>query len=142
MKNASIPHTTNYFSTLIEVAEDCKCAAGTPPPESLEKPTLAAMQFQKLAGEPYQQTSDALLFTIWAERAGIAAGEKAAAREAFFSKGQPCMRTSPLAKKWGWGIHFDGDGKMALLGCETEAYRRLQENGTVVKIKAMRSAKK
>ena len=133
-------HTTNYFSTLIEVAEDCKCAAGTPPPYKVEKPAVAAQQFQKLAGAPYEHTSDELLFAIWAERNGVPAGDKE--RETFFSKGQPCMRASPLAKSWGWGIHFDGDGKMALLGRETEAYRRLVENDTVQKVKAMRSSKK
>lgn len=142
MKAPASLHTTNYFSTLIEVAEDCKLAAGTPPPESLEKPTIALLQFQKLAGASYEHTSDALLFTIWAERNNVTAVEKEAARETFFSKGQPCMRASPLPKNWGWGIHFDGDGKMAMLGRETETYRRLQENETVVKVKAMRSSKK
>ena len=142
MKKEKSPHTTNYFSTLIEVAQDCKYAAGTPPPESLEKPTIAALQFQKLAGAPYEHTSDELLFAVWAERNNVTAGERADAQEAFFSKGQPCMRASPLTKSWGWGIHFDGDGKMALLGCETETYQRLQENETVQKVKAMRSTKK
>ncbi len=140
MKTPAGKHTTNYYSTLIVVAEDCKCPAGIPPTHNTEKPTIAALQFQMLAGAPYEYTSDELLFALWAERNAATAGEPE--REAFFSKGQACMRTSPLAKSWGWGIHFDGDGKMALLGRETETYRRLQENDNVQKVRAMRSTKR
>lgn len=138
MKTPAGLHTTNYYSTLIEVAEDCKSPAGIPPTHNLEKPTIAALQFQMLAGAPYEYTSDEVLFETEAKRKGMPAH----AKEAFFSKGQPCMRTSPLAKVWGWGIHFDGDGKMALLGRETEAYQRLKANESVQKVRAMRNGKK
>ncbi|MEI7025361.1 DUF6157 family protein [Paenibacillus sp. y28] len=38
----------------------------------------------------------------------------------FFSKPKACLRTSPLVKKYGWGLGFDAAGKIALLGADTE----------------------
>ena len=48
-------------------------------------------------------------------RKGIPESDRAAERERFFGKGQPCLRTSPLAKTYGWALHFDADGRIALL---------------------------
>ncbi len=46
-------HTANYFNTFIEVAEDTKAEAGTPPPLK-EKKTVAAMQYELLRKNPYR----------------------------------------------------------------------------------------
>jgi len=46
------------------------------------------------------------------------------AREQFFSKEQSCLRTSPLTKIYGFGIHFDGHGKVAIYGMETPEYEK------------------
>jgi hypothetical protein len=35
------------------------------------------------------------------------------------------MRLSMLTKRWGWGVHYDEEGRMALYGAETPEYRRL-----------------
>jgi hypothetical protein len=64
------------------------------------------------------------------------------ARETFFSKGQACLRTSPLAKTHGFGIHFDKDGKVALYGMNTPKYQKFVDDPGIKKLKAIRSSKK
>jgi hypothetical protein len=133
-------HSTNYTNTFIEVAEDCKNDRGTSPPEKQPR-TIAGMQFEMLREKPYTYTSDDLLFAIFAERNGIVPSDYAAQRAAFFSKGQPCLRSSPLAKQYGWGLHFDGDGRIALYGCESGDYERFQNDASLTHHKAMKSAR-
>lgn len=132
-------HTTNYFNTLIQVAEDTKVDRGTIPPAK-DKKTVAQMQYELLNGNPYKYSSDDVLFQVYAERNNIPEDEYPRAREQFFSKGQPCMRTSPLTKNYGFGIHSNGEGKIALYGMETKEYQQLLANTTVKKIKAMKRA--
>jgi hypothetical protein len=44
-----------------------------------------------------------------------------------------------LPKRYGWGAHYDADGRIALYGVETEDYRRLtSQSGTKV-VPAMRN---
>lgn len=131
-------HSTNYFNTLIEVAEDTKATAGTRPPAKAQM-TVAEMQYRMLIEHPYRYTSDEILFQVFADRNGLAKSEYKQSREQFFSKGQACFRASPLPKTYGFGIHFDKDGKVALQGMETEAYQKLREDATTKKLKAMKS---
>ena len=41
------------------------------------------------------------------------------------ARSQPDMRLLMLPKRWGWGVHYDEQGRIAILGVETEGYRRL-----------------
>lgn len=135
-------HTTNYSNTLIELAEDCPVASSEIPTMKGDKPTVATMQFELISKHPYTLTSDDVIFRIYAEKNDLIPSEYEAARTVFFSKGQPCLRTSPLAKRYGFGIHANDEGKIALYGIETEAYQQLLKNENVTKVKAMRSARK
>jgi len=54
-------HTTNYFDTFIEVAEDTKAYCGTKPPTK-DKKTVAEMQHDLIAKNPYKYTSDDIFF--------------------------------------------------------------------------------
>ncbi|MGV3761588.1 DUF6157 family protein [Parapedobacter sp.] len=133
-------HTTNYFDTFIEVAEDTKAAAGTRPP-SKAKPTVAEMQYDLISNHPYQYTSDDVLFQVYANRNDLTEAEYAQARVQFFSKGQACLRASPLTKTYGFGIHCDSEGKVALYGVETAAYQTLSTAPRIKKVKAMKSSR-
>lgn len=135
-------HTTNYINTLIEIAEDSNASAGTVPPVKGEKQTIANAQFELLTAHPYQFTSDDIIFGVFAARHGIADEQVDAERARFFAKGQPCLRTSPLAKSYGWGIHSDGEGKVALIAADSVEYQALVADPTVTKVKAMRSKRK
>jgi hypothetical protein len=37
------------------------------------------------------------------------------------------MRASALPKKYGWGAHYDGQGRIALYAMESEAYRQFAD---------------
>ena len=74
-----------------------------------------------------------------ADRARADGYEVAGSREAFFAKPQACLRASPLVKQFGWGIHHDAEGRVALLAIESEAYRTLLDDPAVRKTPGMRS---
>lgn len=133
-------HTTNYLNTLIEVAEDTKTTEGNRPP-SKEKKTVAELQYELIAENPYRYTSDDVLFQVYAQRDDLTANELGEARKQFFSKGQPCLRTSPLTKTYGFGIHSNEKGKIALYGMESEEYQRFLSDNNITKVKAMRSSR-
>lgn len=133
-------HTTNYFDTFIEVAEDTGAIVGTKPPARANK-SIAEMQYELIAENPYRYTSDEVCFLIFATRNKVPASELEEAKARFFAKGQPCLRTSPLPKTYGFGIHFDSCGRIALYGVETAEYLRFLNDSGVKKVKAMRVGK-
>jgi len=135
-------HTTNYFNTFIQVAEDCPATRGELPPDKGEKQSIAGMQFEILFEKPYQYTSDEVLFAVHARKQEIPAQELPQERELFFASGKACFRASPLTRRYGWGVHSDAAGKIAIFGCETEAYRELAANTELKQVKAMRSKRK
>jgi len=132
-------HTTNYNDTFIEVAEDCSVKAGEVPPIKGEKRSVANIQYEIISKNPYQFTSDDVLFRVYAEREGLSKNELETARKQFFSKGQPCFRSSPLTKRYGWGVHSDKGGKIALYGVETVEYKNFSKDTKLRKIKALKT---
>lgn len=132
-------HTTNYHNTFIEVAEDCPVKAAEVPPQKNEK-TIAALQFEMLIDNPYKYTSDDVIFRAFAVKNNISG--KAAldeAREKFFSRGQACFRASPLTKRYGWGVHSDAKGRIAIYPMESAEYKKLAKDKSLEHVKAMRS---
>jgi len=134
-------HTTNYINTFIEVSDDCPTTVGEIPPQKGEAKTVANIQFDLVKKNPYKFTSDDVFFKVFAERNDLTESEYPAAREKFFSKGQPCFRASPLTKRYGWGVHSDQDGKIAIYGCETAEYQKLQKDSSLKVVKAMKSSR-
>jgi uncharacterized protein DUF6157 len=92
-----------------------------------------------IAYHPYQYTQEDILFETYAEYNLIPVADRPAERQKFFAKGQPCLRASALGKRYGWGIHSDASGKVALYAVESEDYQRLAGDATLKHIKAMRS---
>lgn len=129
--------TTNYFNTLITIADDSPTGHSAVP--DLSRESVAAQQFRWISERPYELTSDDVIFARVAEKAAIAEADRQAAQADYFRTGRACLRTSPLAKTYGWGIHHDAEGKMALLAVESEEYAKLLADDDVVKVKAMRS---
>ena len=136
-------HSTNYFDTFIAVAPDCTAESGNVPPPR-KSPSVALMTYERVVDSPYTHTSDDVLFGVFADRKQIEDADRPAARAAYFSKGQPCFRASPLTKTYGWGAHFDADGRVAIYGRETVEYAALAggkapDGSDVVVKEAMRS---
>lgn len=134
-------HTTNYANTFIEIAEDSKNKVAVVPGPKAGKPTVASMQYEMLNGHPYKYSSDDVLFTVFANRTEIPENEWAEAREIFFSKGQPCFRCSPLTKQFGWGVHSDKEGMIALFAAGSDEYKKWLADVKTVKVKAMKSSR-
>lgn len=134
-------HTTNYFNTFIEVAEDCPLEEGQMPFSKVNKMTIAEQQFDMISKNPYSYSSDDVLFLIFAERKGLLNSELQEQRELFFSKGQACFRASPLSKRYGFGFHFNQDGKVAIFPKGSQEYHHFLKDSNTKKVKAMRSRK-
>ena len=132
-------HTTNYYNTFIEIAEDCPLSASEIPPQKGEAQSIANLQFDMMMANPYKYTSDEVIFGIYALRNGLSNNEEE--RGAFFSKGQACLRASPLGKRYGWGIHHNAEGKVALYPAESEEYQQFLVDKYLKHTRAMRSKK-
>lgn len=135
-------HSTNYTNTFIEVADDCPTDISDIPKPKGNNKTIAEMQFELVFKNPYKYTSDDIFFQVYADRNDLTKAEYNEAREHFFSKGQPCLRASPLTKRYGFGVHCDKDGKIAIFGRETKEYEQFVSDTSIKKIKAMRTSKK
>ncbi len=108
-------HTTNYKNTFIEVADDCPVKKGQIP--SLKnKKTIANIQYDIIGKNPYKFTLEEVLFKVYAERNVLPKSEYQTVRIKLFSKGQAYLRSSPLTKRYGWGLHFDENRNVALFG--------------------------
>lgn len=132
-------HSTNYKNTLIEVADDCPANVGEEPPLKKDKKTIAYLQYEMVIDDPYKYTSDDVMFSVFAAKKEISDADVAEQRSIFFSKGQPCLRASALPKRYGWGVHSDEKGRIAIFGVESDEYRRLLKDAKVDKTKAMKN---
>jgi Family of unknown function (DUF6157) len=129
-------HTTNYKNTFVTVAPDCAVNSGIIPgkPDS-----IAGRQYALLSDSPYRLTSDDLLFAVHAAKNGLP--DTAETRVEFFSKPKACLRASPLPKQYGWGIHHDTDGRIALVAVGSAEYDRLLRDKSVKSTPAMRATR-
>jgi len=131
-------HTTIYFDSFIEVADDCPVAIAEAPPQKVEK-TAVSIIFEMVRDHSYQYTSDELIFHVHALKKGISSNQTDKEKERFFARGQPCLRTSPLGKRYGWGIHFNSEGKVAIYAVESDEYKQFSTDKSIRHLKAMRS---
>lgn len=134
-----VVHTTNYTDTLILPASDTKAQAAAVPPAG--KRTVAELQYERLSAGDYAWTSDDLLFDVYCQRKEIPDTDRPTEREKFFSKGQACLRASPLTKTYGWALHFDSAGRIALLPMDSDRVTALQTDPAVTVRAAMKSSR-
>jgi hypothetical protein len=134
--------TTNYVETFISAAEDCIAKKAEIPPLKSGEKTIAGIQHDLIKNSPYRYTSDEVIFAVYVQRNGIKHDEAQAEREKFFAKGQACLRSSPLVKRYGWGIHSNGEGKIALYAVESKEYHVFLNNSSLKQLKGMRSKRK
>ena len=129
-------HTTNYRNAFITVSPDTNARDARVP----DRPgTIAALQYALLIAHPYAMTSDDLIFEVHAVRNSIDEATRQDARTQFFSRGQACLRSSPLVKQFGWGIHHDDCGRIALVAIGSPDYEALLERSDVSVVPGMRS---
>jgi len=131
-------HTTNYYNTFIAVADDCPVTVAEIPPQKTEK-TAANIAFEMINNHPYQYTSDEVLFEIYVLKNNVLESNIEVEKQKYFSKEQACFRSSPLTKRYGWGVHHNAEGKMALYAVESVEYEKFLQDKRLKIVKAMRS---
>ena len=133
----------NYINTFIAVSPDTKAKVGSVPPARGGKRSIAQMEYELIASHPYEFTQEEVQFCVHVERTGVTSAQLNANRRElwsdFFSKPTACMRTSPLARSYGWGLHFDRERKVALVPMESPKYQRFSGSSSIEQTRAMRS---
>lgn len=138
--------SADYVDTFIGIAPDATGEVSRPQPRG-GKPTVASATFDLIHDAPYRHTSGDVIFGVWADRQGIAEADREAARAEYYAVGRPCLRASDLGKRYGWGIHADARGRVAVYAAGTPEYEALASgtapDGTPVRVTAaMRSARR
>ncbi|MFF2887951.1 DUF6157 family protein [Paenibacillus sp. NPDC057967] len=121
-----IRHWTNMF---VAVAPDCPVEMGVEPVSKRESKPAHVIQYELLAAQPYRFTFEEQLFEVYFRHKGfdpdMPEDERSQLRDELLAKNHPCMRASQLPKKFGWGVHYNDQGKIAIYGMESEAYQKL-----------------
>lgn len=135
----------NPVNQFIEIAPDSPTQQSGVPQQKNGKPTIATIEYELLSSKPYGYTLAELKFATHVKHKQIPTAELKAhgkqLREAFFAKPYACMRGSPLTKQYGWGAHYDEQGRIAIYPAESQEYVRFVNDKTIQKFFAMRSKK-
>ena len=111
-------------NTFITVADDTKATQGTVPPVNEGEPSLASLHYALLSEHPYEYDLDSFNFEVYCRRNHIAPEHREGHRNAFFAKGHPCMRGSPLTRSFGFGAHYNSAGRIAIYPMDSVAYHK------------------
>jgi hypothetical protein len=117
------------------------------PPDKKSGKTKPGIEYELVANSPYAYTQEQLLYEVHIRHKEISpdvlAERGTQLRDEFFQKPMACLRASMLPKKYGWGIHFNDEGKMALVPRESPDYQRFVESGdgSLKVLAAMRNSK-
>lgn len=138
--------SVDYVDTFITIAPDATGQVSEPRPRG-GKPTVASATWELIHDAPYRHTAGDVIFTVWADRQGVPDADRAAARADYYAVGRPCLRASDLGKRYGWGVHADSHGRLAVYPAGTPEYESLAAgrapDGTAVQVvQAMRSGRR
>ena len=118
-----------YTDTFIRVATDCPATCGVVPVAKGDHKPVHVLQYELLSEHPYRYTHADLLFEVHVRHKAIPADEREVRvqeiRAELLGKPHPCLRGSLLPKRYGWGVHYDRQGRIALHPVESAEYRRL-----------------
>lgn len=132
----------SYTDTFIRVAEDCPAQAGETPPPRVP-PSVAELQHRLLSAAPYTLTEEDLYVRVYGLRRELDEDEITATWESLraevYAKPQACLRASPLTKRYGFGAHYDGEGRIGLHPVGSDGYARCTADDTLTQLAAMRS---
>ena len=133
-----------YTNTFLSVAADCGAETGEVPPSRATGPTVAAVQFTLLSSAPGRWTQEDVLLLSSPEVRGrddLDEAELERLRAEYFSKDRACLRASPLPKSFGWGLHYDAEGRITLHAVDSPDYARLSQDPSLKQLKAMRASR-
>ena len=136
----------DYTSTFIAVAPDTAAVAGVPPAPRGDAPTVASATYDLIASAPYELRSSDVIFRVWAGRHGVST-DSPDEWASFYATPRACLRSSDLGKRYGWGIHADADGRLAVYAVGSSDYDALAagaapDGSPVAVTAAMRSSRR
>lgn len=137
----------SYINTFIQVAHNCPVTKSVIPVSRNGGKPIHVIQYELLSQNPYHFTHEELIYEVHVIHKNIAKDEVEARgeliRAELFQKKHPCLRASMLPKKYGWGIHYDSRGKIALYGMETTEYHEFvqSESDRIKLLAAMRNSR-
>lgn len=127
-------------NTFVTVAPDTTARCASVPTARGENVPVHLFHYELLSKQPYQLTIQDLVFATHVRKLGLSAAEvkrrKQALWDELFSKSHACLRASALPKKFGWGVHHDAQGRIALVPMESDEYQRLA-SGKVAGVKVV-----
>lgn len=126
-------------NTFILVAEDCPTFDGRVPPLKDGQPCEARLQYALLSQHPYEYDLNALNYAVHCLLADK--NPTPSDRDEFLSRSHPCLRKSPLTQVYGWGVHYDWAGRIALYPANSVAYQRLCRDPALTVVRAWPQAK-
>lgn len=114
---------------LIEVAEDSKVVRAVEPPDGGPEKSIHRIVYEVLIESPYKYTEMELFHEVHVVRRS-----RPDLKIESYS-----IKRSPLVQRFGWGIHRNPEGKLALVPVESDKYRELQR--CIKRTKAYRKSK-
>jgi len=132
----------SYKNTFITVSEDAGVCSATVPLPKNNKPTIASVEYELISNNPYKYTQEDVQFQTYLIKNQVESTQLEEERERFFQKPKACFRASPLVKKYGWGIHYDDEGKLAIYDVNSESYKQFLNSENITLLKGMRSKRK
>lgn len=136
----------SYKNTFIRVSADCPADHGIVPVSTRSAKPAHLIQYELLSQAPYRYNHEELLFEVHIRHKQIpeviVQERREEIWEELFSKPHPCLRASMLPKKYGWGVHYDEQGKIAIYGMESPEYQRFAASTELQQLNAMRSSRK
>lgn len=133
-----------YTNTFIAIADDCRVTTGEVPPERPGGLTVAGSQYAMLVGAPGRWTQEDVQF---ASSLGVRGREDLSdedlegLRREYFAQPRACLRASPLPKTFGWGLHYDAEGRITLHAVDSQEYAQLRNDPALTQLRAMRSSR-
>ncbi|MEF2967581.1 DUF6157 family protein [Paenibacillus sp. M1] len=137
----------SYKNTFILISPDCPVNEGVIPVTAKDSKPVHVIQYELLAEHPYQYDYPELLFETHIRHKRIPEQEVQERRqeiwEELFAKKHACLRASALPKRYGWGVHYDEEGKIAIYGADSAEYKSFAEapEGGIQLLYGMRSRK-
>ncbi len=114
-------------------------------PPARAQPTVAELQHRLLSSRPYELTEEQLHVRVHGLRKGFDEQAIGASydelRAELYAKPQACLRASALTKRYGYGAHYDAQGRIGLYPRESDIYARLAGDSGLQQLAAMRSSR-
>ncbi|MFJ7919129.1 DUF6157 family protein [Lysinibacillus fusiformis] len=132
----------SYKNTFIKISEDSEVTSAVTPLPRNNKPTIASIEFDLIKHNPYKYTEEDVQFQTYLIKNQIDSDSLDEMRKIFFQKSKACFRASPLVKTYGWGIHYDDEGKLALYDVNSEGYEQFLHLDQITLLNGMRSKRR